>query len=211
MFILSLTYPVNLQEFFRGLFPLIVFDIIPTDELYEKIFAFEELGIESPAISQQFDHVGYESILSILNMGSIALISFIMLPSLAILALLAERCMKRHRCGCTRWIHTKLKGAKDRVFWNETIATIDSQSFVLTIISLIQMRELRLGPEFSRGERFCSIAGILLLTLEVLFPVVIGIIYCKKLKQAQPLPDLKDLMAIEEIEATYGTVDITHI
>jgi hypothetical protein len=34
----NLEYPLNLQEFFGTLAPLIYFDLIDTDELYETIF-----------------------------------------------------------------------------------------------------------------------------------------------------------------------------
>ena len=34
MSLIDLNYPLNLQNFFSQLFPLITFDIIPTDNLY---------------------------------------------------------------------------------------------------------------------------------------------------------------------------------
>lgn len=41
MFILSLEYPVHVQDFFAALFPLVTFDLFPTDDLYEDMFGFE--------------------------------------------------------------------------------------------------------------------------------------------------------------------------
>jgi hypothetical protein len=35
---ISLDYPLRMQLFFGGLFPLITFDALPTDKLYDSIF-----------------------------------------------------------------------------------------------------------------------------------------------------------------------------
>ena len=41
LFILTLEYPINVQNFFAAMFPLITFDMFPTDELYQVMFDFE--------------------------------------------------------------------------------------------------------------------------------------------------------------------------
>ena len=43
MFAAKLNYPVNLQDFIEGLFPLLTIDIFPTAYIYEKIFEFSNL------------------------------------------------------------------------------------------------------------------------------------------------------------------------
>jgi hypothetical protein len=43
MFLLTLMYPVNVQDFFGQIFPLISFDLLPFDDINEKIFRFEEV------------------------------------------------------------------------------------------------------------------------------------------------------------------------
>jgi len=43
MFILSLDYPVMVQNFFSALFPLITFDLVPTDDLYDDYLGFGEI------------------------------------------------------------------------------------------------------------------------------------------------------------------------
>ncbi len=43
MFAAKLNYPVNLQDFLEGLFPLLTIDIFPTAYIYEKIFDFSNL------------------------------------------------------------------------------------------------------------------------------------------------------------------------
>lgn len=43
MFILKLEYPVNVQNFFAAIFPLLTFSLFPTDDLYESMFSFNEI------------------------------------------------------------------------------------------------------------------------------------------------------------------------
>ena len=43
MFAAKLNYPVNLQDFIEGLFPLLTIDIFPTAYIYDKIFEFSNL------------------------------------------------------------------------------------------------------------------------------------------------------------------------
>lgn len=68
---MDLNYSLNLQEFFGHLFPLITFDILPSDRLYEYVFGLSEID-DSP-ISEEFDLVGYESRLIYGNLGSLGL------------------------------------------------------------------------------------------------------------------------------------------
>ena len=43
MFILTINYPKRVQNFFSALFPLVTFDLVPTDDLYDDYFAFGEV------------------------------------------------------------------------------------------------------------------------------------------------------------------------
>ena len=54
MFILSLNYPVRVQNFFAGLFPMVTFDLFPTDDIYEEIFGFSELDYNEEGLTEQF-------------------------------------------------------------------------------------------------------------------------------------------------------------
>ena len=69
MFLLTLNYPVNLLNFMNIMFPLVMFDIIPTTEIFEIMFHFKEVPDHS--LSDQFDTLGYSSIFSVNNLGSI--------------------------------------------------------------------------------------------------------------------------------------------
>lgn len=69
MFILALPYPVNTQKFFGALFPLITFDLFPADSwIYEPYLGFAE--VEPDSVNTQFNELGYENILLLMNMGS---------------------------------------------------------------------------------------------------------------------------------------------
>lgn len=51
MFILTLEYPIHVMDFFGAMFPLITFDLFPTDELYESMFHWEENDIDDDPIN----------------------------------------------------------------------------------------------------------------------------------------------------------------
>ena len=44
MFILSLAYPLHVQNFFAGLYPMVTFDMFQTDAYYNELFDFESFG-----------------------------------------------------------------------------------------------------------------------------------------------------------------------
>ena len=53
MTLIPLNVPINLQEFFAKIFPLVCFDIIPTDKLYE--FIFKSSNFEDGPLSDLYD------------------------------------------------------------------------------------------------------------------------------------------------------------
>ena len=48
MFLITLNYPVEILEFFSMIFPLITFDVFPTDKLYEKMFGLSQIKNDFP-------------------------------------------------------------------------------------------------------------------------------------------------------------------
>ena len=78
VFFVDAMYPLNLIEFFGVLLPIVAFDLIPADEPLEYMFQFSE--VDDFAISETYEEFGYESIFSVVNMGSLFLTNF-MLPS----------------------------------------------------------------------------------------------------------------------------------
>ena len=76
MFLVTLNYPVELLNFFGFLFPLITFDALPVEGLYEKMFRFSNIT-DDHALTDQFQISGYSSIFIVSNIGSLFLISIL--------------------------------------------------------------------------------------------------------------------------------------
>ena len=58
MFLVTLDYPLELLNFFGLIFPLITFDALPTDSLYEKMFKFSRITTDR-ALTDYFNSAGY--------------------------------------------------------------------------------------------------------------------------------------------------------
>ena len=74
MFLVTLNYPIEMQNFFALLFPLLTFDVLPVDPLYEKIFKFSNITTDS-ALTDQFSITGYSSVFVVNNIGSLFVIA----------------------------------------------------------------------------------------------------------------------------------------
>jgi hypothetical protein len=96
MFILMLNYPANISEFFAGLFPLITFDLFPTDDIYEFLFGYEELQADIE-LNQQFEIVGYEYTFMVGNMGSM-FIMMLLMPVSALAYFIILKCVPHWFC-----------------------------------------------------------------------------------------------------------------
>lgn len=71
--LIGLNYPSNIISFFQGFYPLVIFDPIPTDKLFEKIFKFSQVTSDEP-LTYQYGSIGYASKLSVINLGSLFLV-----------------------------------------------------------------------------------------------------------------------------------------
>ncbi len=72
------------------MFPLITFDMFPTDELYQAMFDFE--NIETLPLTDQFDQVGYSYTMMVQNMGSLFIVSSVITPGIAVIIGLSNIC-----------------------------------------------------------------------------------------------------------------------
>jgi hypothetical protein len=70
--LISVEYPLNAQLFTESIFPLIAFDMVPTDDLYVELFPALD-DVDDDPISETFEQIGYEAKLSINNLGSLLL------------------------------------------------------------------------------------------------------------------------------------------
>lgn len=136
MFIFNMSYPVNLQKFMAGLFPLIIFDAVPTDDLYDYMMSMSDYDDSPMRDSEQFESVGYEASLTVTNMGSMFIL-MVATPVFMILAwTLSWSCFKA--CGKPgKWFNSKGQGYLDSMFFNGIIGSIDAGYLVLTITALI--------------------------------------------------------------------------
>ena len=73
---MGLDYPLRMQLFFGGLFHLITFDAMPTDDLYNLLFSTKSFEDDEP-LSEQFDIIGYSSRLVYDNLGSLLVFMFL--------------------------------------------------------------------------------------------------------------------------------------
>lgn len=86
MFLLSLEYPANVLQFFGGLFPLVTFDMLSMEVVFE-FFGVEYDNVEMVALSNQFETMGYDTTFIVLNLGSLCLVILIQPIVIVVLAL----------------------------------------------------------------------------------------------------------------------------
>jgi len=84
MFLVTLDYPLEMMNFFALIFPLITFDALPVDPLYEKIFKFSKITTDG-VLTDQFDNAGYSSYFIVNNIGSLFLITVCKLAVICLL------------------------------------------------------------------------------------------------------------------------------
>ena len=70
--LINIEYPLNAQLFTSSIFPIVSFDMVPTDALYGELFGLDD--VEDEPISDVFEEIGYESKLSMNNLGSLFLL-----------------------------------------------------------------------------------------------------------------------------------------
>ena len=170
MFLVSVKYPLELQNFFSVLFPLLTFDALPVDPLYDKIFKFSNITTDQ-ALTDQFDSNGYSSIFIIKNVGSLFLIAVLQV-TLSIILWLIREC-KLFRCSVV--IQGKLDSVADGTLWNGLLTFLSTNYLLFTIVCFIESDDLRFGSEYSATEKFCSFLAVLGMAGLVSFPIII---YC---------------------------------
>jgi hypothetical protein len=184
MFILTLRYPLQVQKFFAGLFPLITLDVVPTDTLFDELLQFRNVDEES--MTEQFDAVGYSDILMVRNMGSM-LLFMLVYPLITLLYYLITK-MIHHK---DRFFINRLyirpwavRGLKNALF-NSAVDFINRNYIVLTMMSLINIHNLRLSEAYLMTEKVNSIFAIIWCTLSVCYPFVMCILYCVTVKEGK--------------------------
>ncbi len=196
MFLVTLTYPVEMMNFFGLLFPLITFDVFPVSGLYEKWFHFGEITTNH-ALTDQYNIVGYGSIFVISNIGSLFLFIIIQLLLLPVLWLL-----RRYKpFKCIKPLQRKIDSLADNTIWNGTINLFVSNYLVLCVVSFIESNDLRFGRRFSHTENFCSLLACFGMAFSVALPTILLVLLKKKLQYIDPTT--QRLKKISELADVY--------
>ena len=102
---LMIIIPANVSAFFSKMIPIVTFDILDSDWTTQLLFKFDKLmhiRLE-PTIFDQMETLGYETHNALMNLGSLAIFSFIYYVRLFILLVFLRKI-------------PKLKDYKDKLF-----------------------------------------------------------------------------------------------
>jgi hypothetical protein len=171
MFLVTLNFPVEMMDFFGLMFPLIAFDALPVESLYEKVFGFSEITTDH-ALTDQFDSFGYSSIFIVSNIGSLFLIAIIQVLTAVLLWL-----VRRYKPFKDFWGQQSLDKMADDTLWNGLISFYSDNYLVLSMVSFIGCKDLRFGSEFTSTENFCSLLAVSGIALSIAFPISIFVLY----------------------------------
>lgn len=191
-FILSLNYPANVQDFFAFLFPLVIFDAIPVEGVYQDLFDFE--NIEDAPISEQFEGVGYGNTLIVQNMGSFWLMTNISIAVTILITLAQYLPVKFMFCCLGKNVKQRIDNYIQGVYWNGVILFIDANYLCLMMMAMIGLTDLRLGPSYTHAEHYNSMLTLCVFIVLVSYPFVITLIYGILFRSSEILPDPNDEM-----------------
>ena len=175
LMMMQLNYPVTAALFFGSIFEYVTFDILPTDDIYGKVFELVEESEEFEPYSEQADATGYGSRYAIINTGSCFIFVNIMILQYSLLF----ACSKCQRPGskCANYTSKKLSG----FFWAGLVDFIGE--FYLNAAFSVGINSTR--REFT--DLFVAVNNIFALLLAlalVILPIVMVLMLCKKFNSA---------------------------
>jgi len=136
--------PAITQVYFEYLFHVSTFDAIPTDQLYEYLFAIDE----DDAFSVNFESLGYEGVQMVSNMGSTLLYIAVFFPvTLLYLALLS--CCSRYEK-----IENHRESTWNGLFWNGILIFFDENFLMFATIGMLNFHEISF-EKFGTILSFC--------------------------------------------------------
>jgi hypothetical protein len=77
------------------LFPLLTFDILPSDEIYDEMFDLSSIEDDEP-LTEKFDEVGYGSQMIYGNLGSLMIFQVLIWLYMVVLAILLRYLPKKY-------------------------------------------------------------------------------------------------------------------
>ena len=132
MFLVTLNYPVEMMDFFKLLFPLITFDVIPVAKLYERMFHFSTITTDR-ALTDQFNNSGYSSLFVVNNIGSIFLIAMFQVAiSVLLWSVRKIKLFSRLKC-----VQNKLDAVASNTLWNGLIQFYGNNYLLFCLVSFI--------------------------------------------------------------------------
>lgn len=200
--LINIEYPQNAQLFTNSIFPIVSFDMIPTDDLYAKLFRLDE--VDDEPVSAVFEEIGYESKLSMNNLGSLFLLLIFQPLQILIFKILKKACF----CKREPIAKTVIKIADsrlDNLIWNGLISFHQSTYLVTTMIALINMYDLRLdSAKYTFIEVTSSLLALFLLAMAVLVPTVVSICLLVKINEIEENSDEEYDEALEKMYKRFG-------
>lgn len=80
--LLKCEIPGNVSAFFNYFLPIVLFDLIPTDVIYPKLFTLPDT--DGP-LTEQFDALDYFSLQMANNMGSLFIVAILSAPTMLLM------------------------------------------------------------------------------------------------------------------------------
>ena len=158
--LIQLCFPANVNVFFAVLMQIIAFNVVDTTEFYNEKLALDQVD----SLSSQFDNLGYSSLYSLQNFGSLIFIavgSYIFMVVLWFL--LPRKYFQRLRARIHRFM-----------FFNGLIVFLDENYILISVCGCINTYYFKMT---SIGNRLNVFFSVLLLATSVLFPIFVAIFY----------------------------------
>ena len=155
---MQLKYPAGVSVFYAAIFEYVVFDFIPTDNFYERIFDFEN----KEPYSEEADNIGYPSRYLIFNSGSITIFIFAYAISQLLYALLAKVLPNGN------FVSKFVKSKRDAFLWAGLTDFVNETFLTLSFCILINTTEYRFN---NWSNAFNSVFMTLVATILIVWPL----------------------------------------
>ena len=154
---MQLGYPAGISVFYAAIFEYVVFDFIPTDNLYENIFDFEN----KEPYSEEADNIGYPSRYLIFNSGSVTIFIFAYAASQLLYALLARVLPSGNS------VSNFARNKRDGFFWVGLTDFVNETYLTLAFCVCINTTEYRFN---NWSNAFNSVFMTLIATVLIIWP-----------------------------------------
>jgi len=169
MLLVRIQIPANAYVFFAALFQVAAFDVIPTDSMYMKMF-----DIDEEPLSENFEHLGYETRQFLYNSGSISLVIILFFPIMLCVYLIGWM-----PCQSAKKVSARVK---NRVLFSGIFSFLIESYMILSVCCCINQTSLKWVHEKSWRAFGVNINILFTYTftfIVVAIPIAVGIVYKK--------------------------------